>query len=217
MEMKRTQKIGSHLWSHIRKLCLTLDILLTRLPLLHRSQRLAEIFPKPAIVAFKRDTNLGDLLVHKKYRRIFKNNDIEYKKGSSSCGSDCRICPYMLKCDKIQDSAKIREFTVNDSITCDTNNLVYTILCEKCDKILYVGETERSLKKRFIDHLSIIKTKKPTPVAIHFSANGHCETDLKIIGIEKVKQLNTIYRRLRERLWIKLLNTLSPNGINQHE
>ena len=43
------------------------SILRKNLKILHQSERLKKIFPDPPIVAFKRDNNIKDILVHKKH------------------------------------------------------------------------------------------------------------------------------------------------------
>jgi hypothetical protein len=55
-------------------------------------------------------------------------------------------------------------FNIKDTIACETANVVYAIVCRKCDATVYVGETERPLKKRLIDHMSTIRTKKDIAV-----------------------------------------------------
>ena len=53
------------------------------LPVLHRSDRMTEVFQKPPIVAYRRDKNLADTLVHGKTDKALKQKD-------STCS--CRVC-----------------------------------------------------------------------------------------------------------------------------
>ena len=45
----------------------TQDILHKRMAIMNRSTRMREIFNKPPITAFRRDANIGDILVHAKH------------------------------------------------------------------------------------------------------------------------------------------------------
>ncbi|XP_071153747.1 uncharacterized protein [Mytilus edulis] len=64
------------------------SILRKNLKILHQSERLKKIFPDPPIVAFKRDNNIKDILVHKKHNLLF------YKQtnGCGPCGKNCALC-----------------------------------------------------------------------------------------------------------------------------
>ena len=57
------------------------------LPLLHKSEEMQQIFDKPPLVAFKRDRNLTDILIHGKHNKIFKNKDeMLYRCPTDNCG-----------------------------------------------------------------------------------------------------------------------------------
>ena len=36
--------------------------------------------------------------------------------------------------------------------TCEDRNLIYALICNRCAKTVYVGETERTLKERTTEH-----------------------------------------------------------------
>ena len=61
-------------------------------------------------------------------------------------------------------------------------------------------------------HRSSISTKKEFSVAIHFNSDGHCPKDMQVIERSRMKK--DIYRREREKLWMKLLLTVKPEGLN---
>ena len=87
---------------------------------------------------------------------------------------------------------------------------------------MYVGQTSRSLRKRFIEHRYNIKNKKDCPVADHF--NNICKNInyLRLIPVEHVpkpiegplRNEDTIELLKREQFWIKKLKTQSPFGMN---
>ena len=152
--------------------------------------------------------------------------------GSRKCQQkSCKTCPYIFETKIIVDS-KGKVYTIEDKMDCQSVCLIYLIQCKNCD-VRYVGETNNSLHERFIGHRSDIKCKKATPVATHF--NNVCKPEhLKITPIELVKegernlesdnildrleQKQDILRRLeREQFWMRKLNTITPNGLNQRK
>ena len=98
------------------------------LPLLHKSSELQEIFDKPPLVAFKRDRNLTDILVHGKHNKIFKNKDGSVNRCPAN---NCAICPITRYGIEIPEIKKIQK-----DANCQTTNAIYGIHCEKCEKIV---------------------------------------------------------------------------------
>jgi len=47
------------------------NIFLKHLPILHASDRMKDALPEPPLVAYRRDANLEDILVHKKHNKMF--------------------------------------------------------------------------------------------------------------------------------------------------
>ena len=185
------------------------SIVHSRFPILEKSERLKQVFKEPPITAFKRDCNLMDMLVHKKYRKIFGRDN----KGTSKCEKKCVICKYMKEGTKATSNQN-RDYIFNDTIDCKTHNAVYGIHCEKCGYIVYVGETGTSLYERFQNHISCINKDTKDPIPRHFNGKEHSIQDLKIVGIEKIKKQDIHLRKIRESFWIKKMNTLKPNGLN---
>ena len=83
-------------------------------------------------------------------------------------------------------------------------------------KIVYVGETGDTLYQRHLLNLSLIRRQANDPVALHFCTNEHSVDDFTIIGLEKLYK-DDMYRKNRENLWKKKLNTFYPYGINTKE
>ena len=65
------------------------------MPLLHNSERMQHIFEELTLVAFRRDRNLSDILVHGKHNKIFKNRDEDH---GCSKQKECSICP-LISCE----------------------------------------------------------------------------------------------------------------------
>ena len=185
-----------------------------RLSILHRSERMKAVFPKPSIIAYKRGSNICDSLVHRKTSKAV-SLDKTVTTGSMRCKKGCSVCPLVIESKVVTSINEDRTFEIKSAIDCETDNVVYAIHCGKCESVVYVGETDRRLKDRAIEHRSNIKTGKEVPVALHFNQVGHRLKDMYVYGIERVSIKNSIYRREREKLWIKLLKTEMPDGLNK--
>ena len=93
-------------------------------------------------------------------------------------------------------------------------NLVYLIQCRKCG-LQYVGETANPLHIRMNDHRSDIHTQETDkPVAAHFNLPDHTLDDLQVMGIKKIHNNDTEWRKHRESYWIFTLDILAPTGMN---
>ena len=77
---------------------------------------------------------------------------------------------------------------------------------------MYVGETERTLKERTIEHKCDIKFQKDKPIMRHF--RNHEEKDLSVAILTRTAGENKTYRLISEEKWIKNLQTYSPRGCN---
>lgn len=187
------------------------DILKKRQGTLHKSERMKSVFDKKPIVAFRRDTNLQDILIHKKHNRLYfgQNNKCE------PCGKNCAICPYVVETEEIENKDG-KTFTIRNYINCKSVNVVYAIFCLKCNKYIYVGETGDTLYQRHILNFSLIRREKDDPVAKHFYTDEHTTDDYRVVGIEKLYGSDD-YRRTRELLWMRKLQTFKPYGINTKE
>ena len=185
------------------------DIVKKRMNILHNSDTLKEIFPEPPMIAYRRDRNLADIMVHGKLNKITKDT----MSTSEVCKDGCKIC-LILRRDK-EIVTTDRTFHLKKNIhACQLVNLVYGLHCKKCDKYVYVGETERSLNERIKEHLADIAHKRDKTVAEHFNNTDHCIQDMTVQVLEQVYDNSANYRRYIEAQWIERLNTLKPFGAN---
>ena len=100
-----------------------------QIDILHRSERMANIFKDPPLAAFRRDSNLRDILVHSKHKQLFEREPTKCK---------CVICKLMTDTTTHEINGKQYTFKL---INCKTANIVYGIRCKECKRVLYVGET----------------------------------------------------------------------------
>ena len=168
---------------------------------LHRSKRMTEIFKAPPILAYRRDKNLSDILVHTKTNAALKTNE--------PCKCDTCQCIYK---EEIRDTSGKRHYYTATDITCNTNNIIYCLICKRCKKTVYVGETKRSIKERLYEHQRDIRLQEDKPIMKHFV--GHSKNDVQIAVLQKAYEDNKTHRLVIEDEWIRKLNTKVPFGCN---
>ena len=173
---------------------------------LYRSSRMREVFKEPPIVAFRRDKNLCDTLVHGKTSGALRST-------RTSCKTHCENCR-LLSRDEISDTSCQVTYSPVQDITCHIRNVVYAIICTKCRSTVYVGETERELRERMTEYLRDVRLRKDKPINFHFGEKGHTQHDMDFTVLEKVYGAERIERQLRQGLWIKKLSTVLPGGCN---
>ena len=177
-----------------------------RMNILNRSTRLKEIYKEPPLISYRRDKNLMDILVHSKHKKIF------CPRKTSKC-ERCAVCKYLTDDEAlIQNGCQYNFRTGN----CKMNNAVYGVFCEECDKIVYVGETGTTLYERIQNHLSSVRKNLKQPVPSHFNSPDHKMEDMKFVILETIKTKDIHLRKIRESFWIKKLQTLTPEGLNQN-
>ena len=102
------------------------------LPVLHRSDRMTEVFQKTPIVAYRRDKNLADTLVHGKTNKALKQKD-------RTCS--CKICNAMHR-EEIWSSTRDAKYKTAENPSCSDRNIVYALICCKSTR-LYMWEKQR--------------------------------------------------------------------------
>ena len=97
-------------------------------------------------------------------------------------------------------------------MNCKTSNVVYALACHRCDRTVYVGETERTLKARITEHLRDVRLEKEKPINKHFC--GHSEDDVRVAVMKRMPDDSKAHRLLWEERYIRLLGTMVPMGCN---
>lgn len=172
------------------------------------------------IAAYRNPKNLYQVLIRSKLNSetnpyTSTPDTLEPAAGFRQCTStQCSLCKIHSTNNKTFRSTHYNStFNLTQSLSCATTNIVYLITCRKCN-IQYVGETSRNLTQRLTDHRSNVKTKKITPISLHFNSPGHSPYDIFAIPIEKIRNNNVTARRQREQFWQKKLGTKKPWGLN---
>ena len=78
----------------------------------------------------------------------------------------------------------------------------------------YIGETKRILKFCLADHRGYVNSGDDTATGEHFNLPGHSLSDLSITILEQVKKKDDLYRKEREKYFIRKFNTFY-RGLNR--
>ena len=175
--------------------------------------RLKEIFPDPPLVAYKRPKNVRDTLIRSKVPPGMSGRPRRELKGMKKCNK-CGVCSFVKEGSVVKANSTNYKIDINCSVDCSTKNVIYMLGCRKCPQ-QYIGETERMLKERFLEHRSYVSTNNQTKsTGAHFTSKGHSISDMEIIIVEKMFNQDPQYRKQREKLYIQKFNT-KYKGLNR--
>ena len=80
---------------------------------------------------------------------------------------------------------------------------------------IYIGESERKLRDRFIEHKGYVNNKITSKsTGAHFNLKGHSSSDMEIMIIEKIFNNDPQFRKQREKMFIQKFNT-RYRGLNK--
>ena len=110
--------------------------------------------------------NLRDILVH-----TSDSSQSSFQAGTSPClHACCRTCHYISSDTSVRGPQN--SFVIKKAFSCQTSGLVYCISCRRWPAV-YIGETGRTLRQPFGEHLwSIEKNLPGFPVAERFIKHG---------------------------------------------
>ena len=111
---------------------------------------LAETFPLPPLIAYKRQANIGSKLVRSKIPKEAPPRPKRNIPGMTKCNK-CQICPFVTPGKLAKATATKNTHEICQNVNCQDRNVIYLIGCSHC-KMQYVGESERTLKERFSEH-----------------------------------------------------------------
>ena len=178
--------------------------------------KLAETFPKPPLVAYKRRPNLRDKLIRAKLPKP-ASRPKRASKGMKKCfkfGKGCPVCPFVDQFSLIKSSQTNVSVQINTSVNCQDENIIYCISCKQCT-LQYIGTTERSFQKRISEHRDYIKFKDLSqPCGRHFNQRGHSLSDMSATVMEKVFSSDKLLREERESMWIRKFDS-EHKGLNR--
>ena len=164
-------------------------------------------------------TNIGAYFIHGFKNKIKTSIFYNYKCDNPHCDT----CKYLIKTSSIR--IKNFLFPILSDSNCNSSGIIYIIACNKCQKY-YIGETRRTAKKRFSEHLknildfkhnifnSIRNLSRKSEIAIHFNCSKHSFCDLNYY-ILKNSLYNDEIRKSKETDLMHIFNTLKINILNR--
>ena len=68
----------------------------------------------------------------------------------------------------------------------------------------YIGESGLSLATRFGQHKGYVRNRElDKSTGYHVNQRGHCLSDMQVAILEKIHQPDPVYRKEREKMYIK--------------
>ena len=195
--------------------------------LLQISDSVKQSFKEKPFIAYRRNRNLRDILG----QTTIINNQVKRKKDlkkgkSSQCLSkyaNSLCCKQMESTTTFRSNITKQKFDIYHNSNCRSRFVIYLMECRKC-KIQYVGKTTTQFNIRLNKHRSdsFHPNTDTIPADLHFSNNNHNFTnDAAFTIIEQIQDRSKTEEEKgaillkRENFWIKKLQTLTPNGLNQ--
>ena len=124
----------------------------------------------------------------------------------------CKVCEKIVM-SEVTSATGEDAHKVETTARCTDRNIIYGIVCVKCDRAIYFGEMERTLKEQISEHMRDIKNSADKPINCHFQ--NHNEKDIVYAVLQRLGNENSkALRLLVEDIWIRKLKTLSPHGCN---
>jgi hypothetical protein len=134
-----------------------------RFPILQTSESCKKIFPRPLIKAWRRGTNMKEILCPSRLPPIRTH---QKPRGFSKCNEkDCNLCPFALDTGCFSINGYKRKVT--QTLNCKSSAGVHAILCEKC-LLFYIGRTADTAEARFKQHKRDIDNGAHKNLARHF-------------------------------------------------
>ncbi len=198
------------------------DIIQTHWPILGRSNATRALIDCKIVFGFSRPKNLRDHLCSAKLTPIRSVGSIQgrvIRDNSCNKPNNCMHCPKLNLTGRITSFTNGRTYKIPSHVTCQSNNLIYTLTCDICG-IQYVGQTKNRIMDRFNGHKTDIRNHKDTTVARHMAShNVTLDPPITIsvvhfIGASSSSPIAAELRDKWERKWMARLQTYIPQGLN---
>ena len=186
---------------------------------------LQNLYGEPPLMAYRRNKNLKDLIGGNVIA-----NDLAFKKNTkpklgkcSPCNTKAGnlCCKQLLETTQFHSNQRNKSYQIFHDVNCKSELVIYLMECTKC-RLQYIGKSETKLNIRINNHRKD-STKITTILACqHFNNPSHNFTqDATFIIIDQLRKMDCDKEELRRRLetrevfWIRTLQTLRPQCLNQ--
>ena len=138
----------------------------------------------------------------------------------------CITCKASEMCHNFQSTTTEHFYPVQGRLWCRSKNIIYVLTCKICG-VQYVGQTERELRMRFVEHRrALLNYDESYAITKHFLEEHpqYCidpdDFPITVTGIEEIPDQGTKGKNLdkrleRENYWIDTLVTFRPCGLNE--
>ena len=189
---------------------------------LQSKERLAHIFNKPPLVAYRRPISLRDRLVSTKFKTV---NNTPVPRGWEACGKPkCSWCKGINKPPRLPAVTTIRPLKYFTLLTASHHGL-FTLLSVTSAIYSTSGKSETAFNLRLNNHRNHIKkgisSCELTEHFLHNKRTHNFDNNVIITIIEQIRKDNISNEqkkdllRHREIFWQKKLNSMQPNGLNK--
>ena len=162
------------------------------------------LFCNSPVCAYRQPPNLKRMLVKSDLTRI-----TTLVRNTKCMKPRCQVCDILDTRKKLQipgTSSTVQPGNYN----CDSCNIVYLIMCSKCDSENYIGETSNRLRFRLNNHKKSIRdNSRGFPVAVHFNQPDHSLKNLRCVILRQqtdsfVNKCSYINSKHIQRVLIKI-------------
>jgi len=189
---------------------------------LQSKERLARIFNKPPLVAYRQPKSLRDRLMRTKFKAC---DNTLLPKGCEACGKPkCSWCKRINKTTTFTSSNNGKIFKIFHSVNCQSSWVIYIIECNICN-LHYIGKSETAFNLRLNNHRNHIKkgvnSCELTEHFLHNKRTHNFDNNVIIIIIEQIRKDNISNEQKKDLLrhseifWQKKLNSMQPNELNK--
>ena len=190
---------------------------------LQSKERMARVFNKRPLVAYRRPMILRDKLVNTKFR--IKRDQPSAEDGCKPCNKHrCSWCQSLCITNTFTGTRSNREFKILHSLNCQSSWGIYVIKCQKCD-LQYIGKSESNFNFRLNNHRNHIRAEvNSCELTEHFLQNKRShsfERDVRITVIEQIRKRTMPIEqkkellRTREKFWQTKQGSIQPKGLNR--
>ena len=134
------------------------------------------LFCNSPVCAYSQPPNLKRMLVKCNRSRI------PTLVGNSKCMKPCcQVCDMLDTGTKLQIPGRSSTIQPGNH-NCDSYNIVYLLMCDKCDSENYIRETSNKLRLRLNNHKKSIRdNSRGLPVAVYFNKPDHSLRNLRCV------------------------------------
>ena len=183
---------------------------------LYADEEVKKVLSPAPFVSLRSTRNLKSYLV---WSKIYP---LERKVGSEKCKSKhCLVCLNVSETDVFESFQTNEQYNINHQLNCIDKCLIYLLSCKVCS-LQYVGSTTDKFRLRWNNYKENNRKAKRgeehmQPLVFeHFSSND-CNGFLEDCSITLFDKTDGFDPTRREEYWRRVLNSVTPDGLNTRD